>query len=427
LWAKSKENPKILLSWKKEGLKLYNSCIHHDRLISILDKDVIYKEWEEQFNTIIKNDGFLKDSIVIEYFKENLDNFSKDQIDSLLDVVVFFLSQDKKISKHEKECLSIFCNNFSCNDVTLKNFDSIKNSTKLKHQHQVKDSTLKTKNSQYAKLFSFTIGLVLIFFTCYGGFIYYKSQRNFKNFNLIEIIDQKPKLVFKKATFNKYVITGKPKGVNSHFEELNIFLLKGTADFQFDTSKLSLNPDKTDTMSKHLCLQYDGNSIPMEIDVNIPPGQVFECMKLEATPLSEEEAKKLAMAVAVPAGIIGAYAGGVAGSIAGGNIVRIPIAGRLIGAGIGSIVSGGAAGAGAYVMTKNFFTGIRFDSSKLGERDLIVESAKPLIALELMGSNLLDNEDWDDKLKIYYQNEFEKTITMIMQKHGWITVSIEYV
>ncbi|WP_415940956.1 hypothetical protein [Phocaeicola coprocola] len=91
------------------------------------------------------------------------------------------------------------------------------------------------------------------------------------------------------------------------------------------------------------------------------------------------------------------------------------------------MVSGAASAATAgYVYTKEFFMGLELTNNDLEEKESIIQASKSLIALEIMGGNMLSEPDYDSKLQKYYQAECERQIKEIMKSFGWQEVYVKF-
>ena len=60
------------------------------------------------------------------------------------------------------------------------------------------------------------------------------------------------------------------------------------------------------------------------------------------------------------------------------------------------------------------------------EKESIIQASKSLIALEIMGGNMLSEPDYDSKLQKYYQAECERQIKEIMKSFGWQEVYVKF-
>jgi hypothetical protein len=336
-----------------------------------------------------------------------------------------FIFEDNVVSKYERETLYILCDSLKISRASVdQEILSSKNDKNLSKQVIQSERIVSKKQKLLAWVGGF-VGILAVTISALGYYHYQNAKNAFSDFNLQLFIEENPKLVFKKIYFSKYIIYGKPEGTNNKFEKLYIFLANGNADFQFDLTKLKLNEQETDFVTKTLVMTYS-EELPIEIDVNIPQKDFIQIDELEAAPISESEATTAAKFVAVPAGLAGGYVGARVGSSIGGAIYKVPVVGSTVGGIAGGVIGSGAAATGAYVMTKNFLSGLRLESNTLGEQDQLYGPAKHLIALELMGGSELLHSKWDEKVKKYYQNELKSRLSNLFKSYGWENIRIVY-
>lgn len=425
-WLKAKENPEILKNVDTSSSNLFKHIRIYKEFLGVHDKEDAFEEFKADLTSQLITDNKIKDANILLYFEELFKEFKKEDILQFLTIVISYILEDRVISIQEQESLKIFGTKFSISDEEIHHLIDKKQKNR-KGKSQASHYAVKSGKYKYLLAISVIVGILLMLSTGVGIYHYILAKNAFNDFSLKRYIEQNPKLVFKTIYFNKYIIQGKPQGTDSHFDKLYIFFVKGYADFQYDMTKLKINIEKTDAIAKTLYLNYIGSEFPIEIDINVPQSNVYKLEEIQAQPVSESEAKVLGKIAAVPAGILGLLLGSKIGASIGGNLVKIPIAGRLIGGLIGGGVAGGAAAGTAYIVTRNFMRGIQFTNSSLAEQDQLLNAAKPLIALELMGGSLLSEDSWDYDIKKYYQNEFEIELKNIFSKYGWLDVKIEYI
>jgi len=336
-----------------------------------------------------------------------------------------FLFEDKVVSKNEREVLYILGQSLKISNASIdKLISKFKKDKSLSRQVVKSERIISGKQKLLAYVAGF-IGLLAIGITAMGYYEYHNAESAFSDFNLQLFIEENPRLVFKKIYFSKYIIYGKPDGVNQKFEKLYIYLANGYADFQFDLSKLKLNMEETDFITKTLVMSYSGE-LPIEVDVNIPQKDFVKIDELKPAPINEAEAAKVAKLVAVPAAIAGGYVGAKLGASVGQTVYPVPVAGSAIGALTGGALGSGTAAAGAYLMTKNFLTGLKLESNSVGETDQLYGPAKKLIAIELMGGSRLTGDNWDEKIMRYYQKELQNRLSSLFKTFGWENIRIDY-
>lgn len=251
------------------------------------------------------------------------------------------------------------------------------------------------------------------------------EKKKMDKFNIEKYIKQNPKLIFKTIQFSKLIIHGKPNGTNEHLDKLNILHLKGEADLYIDVNFLRMDSIQTDFLKKELYLIYDSPSqIPISVDVNIPSGNYTLIEEIEPTPISEEKAKAIAKPISWINGGIGALIGGKFGSTLGSTFGgRL---GKFIGSTAGMVSGAASAATAGYVYTKEFFMELELTNNDLEEKENIIQASKSLIALEIMGGNMLSEPDYDSKLQKYYQAECERQLKEIMKSFGWQEVYVKF-
>lgn len=243
--------------------------------------------------------------------------------------------------------------------------------------------------------------------------------------------NESPVLVFKEVDFYKYLIRGKPVDTNAYLDELQIFLVKGKADFGFDLSCVSINEMKTNYVTRTLVLEHKSSSFfPIFVDVQIPSANIKEVKTILPQKVSEEEANKTAKTV----GVLSAGAGGIFTGMAASKVSSAftlnPIKKLATGAAVG-ILGGAGLGAASYVMTKNFLMELDLVGNLASQREIMLDNAKVLIALELLGDcNNVNTEaaleDWEKILVEKYQHELVITLEDFFKPFGWKNVELEF-
>lgn len=429
-WVMSKEHQKILKmsdnAVNKAVDHIFKQLHNHNAIISMLDKEVHVSKTKKVITDLLKEKSFT-DKNVLEFIDLSLKEASRDEIELFTEILCFHINKDKKISVHEDESLRILKNRYNIDDDFLDKCILETKNKKLRTKSYAQDVHHGIRWEYAGRAFLLIIGIAALLFTGYSIFVFASAKQGFAKFNMGDIVKNNPKLVFKRANFYKYIIVGTSDAANTYFTKLALYHVKGSADFQFDMSGLVIDKDNTDYVFRVLCLRYagnEGNKFPLKVDVNIDPKDIYP-IPMEETPeaVSEKTAKTIAKVAAVPAGLVGAVVGAKVGSIIGGSIG--PFWGNIVGGGLGGLSVASAAGYGTYVMTSNFFTGLRAKGLTLGQKDKIIESSKPLIALELMGGNFLSRDSWADDVKEYYLDEFKKTLQRLFGSYGWKEVKIK--
>lgn len=326
--------------------------------------------------------------------------------DTEIDLLSKIIKSDGIISKREKEVILKLANRYGISLEQTKG--------KLKNKY--------TKKQKISILGASVIALLIIVFAV-GALVVNKiEKKKMEGFNIEKYVEQNPKLIFKTIHFYKLVVHGKPDGTNKNLDKLNILHLTGNADLYIDMNYLKIDSDNTDFIQKKISLIYNSPSrYPVSIDINIPSGNYTLVEEIEPVPINEAEAETIAKPVSI-------IAGGIAGLI-GGNIgskfAKHPVA-KLFSGAVGAGFAGIGAGAASYVYTKDFLMELELTKNELKDKENVLEASKGLIALEIMGGDILSEPDYDSKLQKYYQAECERQLIEIMKAFGWKTVEIKF-
>ena len=381
---------------EKDVCKLEESLLVEDREQSC-------QHIKEKLLSVLENNNEISDSIFYSLLHKDTD------WDTTIDLLVKIIKYDGIISKQEKEVILKLSQQY--------NIDIESTKRKLKNKY--------TKKQRFSIFAAALIAMCIVVFGIGAWMVNSIEKKKMDKFNIEEYIKQNPKLIFKTIQFSKLIIHGKPNGTNEHLDKLNILHLKGEADLYIDVNFLRIDSTQTDFLKKELYLIYDSPSqIPKSVDVNIPSGNYTLIEEIEPTPISEEKAKAIAKPISWISGGIGALIGGkfggTLGSTFGGRL------GKFIGSSVGMVSGAASAATAGYVYTKEFFMGLELTNNDLEEKESIIQASKSLIALEIMGGNMLSEPDYDSKLQKYYQAECERQIKEIMKSFGWQEVYVKF-
>lgn len=366
------------------------------------DKDRKAEAVKEKIASSFATDSKMSDS---EFYALLYDDADWEQVIKLLAQII---KRDGIISSKEKEVILKLSQRY--------NIDIVQTKRLLKNKY--------TKKQKISIWGASVIALLIVVFGIGAWMVNQIEKKKMEAFNIGEYVKQNPKLVFKTIQFSKLVIHGKPDGTNEHLDKLNILHLKGEADLYIDLSYLSVDTVNTDYTRKSLFLVYNSPTrIPVSVDVDIPSGNYTLVEEIEPTPITEKDAKAIAKPIGFIAGGIGAYIGGDFGSKLGGVFGKVA---KIIGGAAGSISGAAVAGRGAYLYTKNFLMDLNLTNNKMEDKENIIHASKGLIALEIMGGNLLSEPDYDSKLQKYYEAECERQLIEIMKTFGWQNVYVKF-
>lgn len=379
-------------------------CTLEETLL-IDDRDKKSEAVKEKLFSLFSTSGELYDTEFYSLLHEDAD---WEQVIKLLAQII---KQDGIISTKEKEVILKLSQKY--------NIDIVQTKQLLKNRY-----TKKQKLSIWA---ASMIALLIIVFGAGAWIVNNIEKKKMAAFNIENYVKQNPKLIFKTIQFSKFIVHGKPDGTNEHLDKLNILHLKGNADLYIDMSCLKVDSGNTDNLQKKLCLIYDSHSkFPVSVDVDIPSGDYTLVEEIEPAPISEREAEAIAKPVGVITGGIGALIGGNIGSKLGSALSPIGKLGKFIGGGAGAATGAAVAGIGGYVYTKDFLMGLNLTGNELEDKESIIHASKGLVALEIMGGNLLSEPDYDSKLQQYYQEECKRQLIEIMKTFGWQKVEIKF-
>lgn len=366
------------------------------------DKDRKAEAVKEKIASSFATDSKMSDS---EFYALLYDDADWEQVIKLLAQII---KRDGIISSKEKEVILKLSQRY--------NIDIVQTKRLLKNKY--------TKKEKISIWGASVIALLIVVFGIGAWMVNQIEKKKMEAFNIGEYVKQNPKLVFKTIQFSKLVIHGKSDGTNEHLDKLNILHLKGEADLYIDLSYLSVDTVNTDYTRKSLFLVYNSPTrIPVSVDVDIPSGNYTLVEEIEPTPITEKDAKAIAKPIGFIAGGIGAYIGGDFGSKLGGVFGKVA---KIIGGAAGSISGAAVADRGAYLYTKNFLMNLNLTNNKMEDKENIIHASKGLIALEIMGGNLLSEPDYDSKLQKYYEAECERQLIEIMKTFGWQNVDVKF-
>jgi hypothetical protein len=233
-------------------------------------------------------------------------------------------------------------------------------------------------------------------------------------------MQQQSKLVIRQISFSKFLIAGTPAGTHRQFDKLNIFLVRGTADIQFSLAGVQVDQEKTDPIGRKLVLRVP--SLLPEVVVRMDPREMHEVAAVDPEPMDADTAETLAKIAGVGAGAAGTLIGAKFGSVLGGTFHPLV---KYIGGFVGAVGGGALAGGGTYLKTRNFLVGMKFASNTLADKDDLVNSATPLIKMELLGGDMLGRPQWENDVAAYYKQVFEKTLRDLLgSSFGWEKVEL---
>jgi hypothetical protein len=243
-----------------------------------------------------------------------------------------------------------------------------------------------------------------------------------------------PQFVVQRIRFSKYLVQGTLPDNDPHFAKLDIWLVRGSADVQFDLSDFSVDKRRTDYLNRVLFLSYGKNDAFREnIAISINPADIRQVESIKPQEYTEKELKKFASNAALVTGAAGAIAGGLAasktgateprtglGSIAQSALAKIVPVTKYAG-GIKTLLgaaAGGALAAGtAYCFTDNFVSALQSTARERVSAMDMIAAAKPLVTAELANTG---------ETEAAYRAAFEARLGAIAKRAGWNGVVIDY-
>jgi len=425
-WIRNKEVPSVLKNPKKHVQRIFNDISTHSKVLPIADKNNAVSKVIELFQKFNAEESY-SETEVLNFLDSFWEGKAEVEFRDIFEIICFEINSDKKVSTKEFEALKILEARYGLSSEFVDNLLSETVGKTYKKETVIKESRSGKMNWKVIGISGMFIVSILVFvLTGYSGWVYWQCKSQFSSFDMAKFIQDNPRYVFKKATFYKYVIYGSPDSAHKYFRRLNIYHVKGTADFQFDMTGIAIDKDRTDFVGKVLGLRYTKGELPLEVDVNIKPEDIYSVPESEdPEPMSLTDAQTIAKCVSVPAALVGAAGGAKVGSLIGASISSYP--GKFFGGILGMLGGGAATGATAYVLTSKFLAGLQLKSAQtLGNQDEIIEASKPLIALELMGAGMMSSDSWNVDVKKYYQKEFERNLQNLFKSFGWKKVVISY-
>ena len=273
----------------------------------------------------------------------------------------------------------------------------------------------------------------------------YKTQTkdaSFEAFNQyreqIPLHNESPVLVYKSVDFYKYIVYG-TKTDNVHSDKLIVYLVKGTASFGFDLSKIKIDTERSNPKNGKLYADFNSESLmPVFVSVSIPEAGIQEVESIEPKPYTEDEAKQIAKTLAIvgsglggfAGGIVGSTSAGIAASLLDGGLLPKPIT-KLTGASIGAGIAALATGITSYLCTKNFLLDYEATGYGFTEVQHILQASKGLIALELLeGANLIHTKEdlfhWENTKRAEQEKAILRASERLFQRFGWKEIQLSF-
>ena len=380
--------------------KSVKSVLKLDVTLGVIGKEQSNDKVYNLILSTLQNKGKISDEDFLSLLKEDLGVAINDYlISQLVDIV----QADGVVSREEKELL------LKLYEEQLINIPTAEKEA-LKKEFKEKIKIKRTKGERISLYSVCVLTLLVLMFLGAGLIIIHVEKKKMEKFNIEKYIVDNPRLVFKTISFSKYIVHGTPNGTNEHLDKLNIFHVTGDADLYIEMNHLDLIEEETDYIQKKIVLAYNcPTKYPVSVDINIPSGAYNNVETIEPEPMTEKEANWFAGKTAIVGGVFGTLIGG---KIAGWK---------------GSLVAGATSAVATYIATKNFVMNLSLPTNSISEKEELLMKAQELVALEVMGGNLLYEPDAESKLMNYYENECKKQLRSIMQQFGWKEVEVKFV
>lgn len=380
--------------------KSVKSVLKLDVTLGIVGKE---QSNEKVYNCILsalQSNGRISDEDFLDLLKDELGVIVDDR---LLNNLIEIVKADGVVSREEKELL------LKLYEEQLANLSSSEKEN-LRKEFKEKLKIKKTKGQRISLYTVCALTMLVLTFLGAGLIINHFEKKKMEKFNIEKYVVDNPRLVFKTISFSKYIVRGTPNGTNSHLDKLNIFHLTGEADLYIEMNHIDLIEEETDYIQKKLVLSYNcPTKYPISVDVNISSGDYNEVETIDPEPMTEKEANWFAGKTAIVGGVFGTLIGG---KVAGWK---------------GSLVAGATSAVATYIATKNFVMNLSLPTNSISAKEELLMKAQELVALEVMGGNLLYEPDAESKLMKYYENECKKQLRSVMQQFGWKEVEVKFV
>jgi hypothetical protein len=291
----------------------------------------------------------------------NLKKYEKREI---LNILIYIVNEDDKVSILEKEFLLQLASTFGFNEDYKQLLTAYDNSP--------------FKKPFPIKKMSAIVGVLIVILL--AG-IYFISQK-------IESGDihifKEQKIMFNKLSFNRFIIyKNKYRVENTHFAKQAVFNIWGTAQVGFNPHNIVY-----DIESKTVTY-YLPKDAPFIVEVT---SKVILIDEANPVPLLESEAEKMSIGLALAGGLAGAKAGKSLASIYPNPLVKMGA--TLSGGAVGSVVTG--------IVSFNALNGLQVSKSfSKKEKILVTTKSKELVKTILT---------YSDELTSMYEQNFRKYI-----------------
>jgi hypothetical protein len=315
-----------------------------------------------------------QEKVFFEEVKKYAKNLKKYEKREILNILIYVVNEDDKISMLEKEFLLQLSSVFEFNE-DYKELLAFYEKSPFKKPFSIKKMSV--------------IASLLIIILMVGLYILSKTI----NSEGIHIFKEE-KIMFNKLSFNRFIVY-KNKYIieNTHFAKQAVFNINGKAEIGFDPQNINYDPESqtvTYLFPKEAPFIVEVSSKALLIDEANP------------VPLTEGEAAKMSTGLALAGGLIGAKAGSTIGSLYPNKLVKM-----------GATLSGGVMGSAASgILSFNALNGLQVSENiTKKEKALVIKKSKELVKIILT---------YNDELISMYKQNFKKYIKSKYASEGLI-------
>jgi hypothetical protein len=332
--------------------------------VYIPDKIDFIKQAYDEIELIWKEKQQGQEKVFFEKVRRYAANFKKYEKREILNILIYVVNEDDKISMLEKEFLLQLSSVFEFRE-DYKELLSFYDKSPFKKPFPIKKMSL--------------IASLLIIALVTGLYILARTI----NSGGIQIFKEE-KIMFNKLSFNRFIVYKNKYSVeNTHFAKQAVFNLNGTAEIGFDPHNIKYDPESqtvTYLLPKEAPFIVEVSSNALLIDEANP------------VPLTESEAAKMSVGLALAGGLVGAKTGSSIGSLYSNKLVKMGA--TLSGGAVGSTITG--------VLSFNALNGLQVSKNiTTKEKALVIKTSKKLVKTVLT---------YNDELVNMYKQNFKKYI-----------------
>ena len=333
--------------------------------VHIPDKIDFMKQAYDEIESIWKEKQQGQEKVFFEKVRHYAANFKKYEKREILNILIYVVNEDDKISMLEKEFLLQLSSVFEFRE-DYKELLSFYDKSPFKKPFPIKKMSLIAS----LLIISLVIGLYILLRTINtGGIQIFKEE----------------KIMFNKLSFNRFIVYKNKYSIeNTHFAKQAVFNINGTAEIGFDPQNIQYDPE-----SQTITYLLLPKKAPFIVEVSSKALLIDEA---NPAPLTENEATKMSVGLALAGGLIGAKAGSSIGSLYPNKLVKM-----------GATLSGGVAGSAVSgILSFNALNGLQVSKNiSKKEKALVIKTSKELVKTVLT---------YNDELVNMYKQNFKKYI-----------------